>query len=256
MEDTTSSRGWTVLLSNSARSSEREQTYLRLFAEGRLAGLIVVPHDRFAEDLHRIRSGGAPVVVVDRHESGAGNMSVAVDDVTGGQLVAAHLIALGHRHLAFVGDEAAAAPVHDRLTGVRKAVAEAKVDVRLDVMPAELTVEAGRARGEALAAMPPDRRPTAVTAAIDLLAFGVLQALLQHGSGCLRGLALGYDDIPFARQLSVSLTTVRRPHYAMGTTAAQMLTSVLSGEAPEQRHVVFQPELVVRESTGAPALFG
>ncbi len=180
VEDTTSSRGWTVLLSNSARSSEREQTYLRLFAEGRLAGLIVVPHDRFAEDLHRIRSGGAPVVVVDRHESGAGNMSVAVDDVTGGQLVAAHLIALGHRHLAFVGDEAAAAPVHDRLTGVRKAVAEAKVDVRLDVMPAELTVEAGRARGEALAAMPPDRRPTAVTAAIDLLAFGVLQALLQH----------------------------------------------------------------------------
>ena len=66
VEDTTSSRGWTVLLSNSARDSEREQTYLRLFAEGRLAGLIVVPHDRFAEDLHRIRSGGAPVVVVDR----------------------------------------------------------------------------------------------------------------------------------------------------------------------------------------------
>ena len=60
-------------------------------------------------------------------------MSVAVDDVTGGQLAAAHLIALGHRHLAFVGDEAAAAPVHDRLTGVRKAIAEAKVDIRLDV---------------------------------------------------------------------------------------------------------------------------
>ena len=59
VEDTTSSRGWTVLLSNSARDSEREQTYLRLFAEGRLAGLIVVPHDRFADDLHRIRSGGA-----------------------------------------------------------------------------------------------------------------------------------------------------------------------------------------------------
>ena len=124
-------------------------------------------------------------------------------------------------------------------------------------MPAELTVEAGRARGEALAAMPPDRRPTAVTAAIDLLAFGVLQALLQHGVRVPEEVSLvGYDDIPLARQLSVPLTTVRRPHYAMGTTAAQMLTSVLSGEAPEQRHVVFQPELVVRQSPGAPALFG
>ena len=81
--------------------------------------------------------------------------------------------------------------------------------------------------------MPPDRRPTAVTAAIDLLAFGVLQALLQHGIRVPEEVSLvGYDDIPFARQLSVPLTTVRRPHYAMGTTAAQMLTSVLSGEAP------------------------
>ena len=257
VEDTTSSRGWTVLLSNSARSSEREQTYLRLFDEGRLAGLIVVPHDLLAEDLHRIRSGGAPVVVVDRGESGADSMSVAVDDVTGGQLAAEHLIALGHRHLAFVGDEAAAAPVHDRLTGVRKAIAEANVDVRLDVLPADLTVDAGRAMGEALAAMPPDRRPTAVTAAIDLLAFGVLQALLQRGIRVPEDVSLvGYDDIPFARQLSVPLTTVRRPHYAMGTTAAQMLTSVLSGDAPAQRHVVFHPELMVRDSTGVPALSG
>ena len=67
---------------------------------------------------------------------------------------------------------------------------------------------------------------------------------------------VGYDDIPFARQLSVPLTTVRRPHYAMGTTAAQMLTSVLSGDAPAQRHVVFHPELMVRDSTGVPALSG
>ena len=130
--------------------SEREQTYLRLFAQGRLAGLIVVPHDRFADDLHRIRSGGAPVVVVDRDESGAGQHVRGGGRRHRGRLAAAHLIALGHRHLAFVGDEAAAAPVHDRLTGVRKAIAEAKVDVRLDVLPAELTVEAGRARGEAL----------------------------------------------------------------------------------------------------------
>jgi LacI family transcriptional regulator len=60
---------------------------------------------------------------------------------------------------------------------------------------------------------------------------------------------MGYDDIPFARQLSVPLTTVRRPHYDMGTTAAQMLATALSGQAPQSRHVVFQPELVIREST-------
>lgn len=253
VEDTTAEHNWTVLISNSARDSARERTYLRLFSEQRVAGLIVVPHDQFADGLHRIRAGGVPVVVVDRAETGKQGMSVAVDDVTGGEHAAEHLIGLGHRHIAFVGDEGAAAPVHDRLTGVRKAVAAAGMPVRLDVLPAELTVEAGRAIGEDLARMSPGTRPTAVTAAIDLLAFGVLQALLQHGIRVPEEVSLvGYDDIPFTRHLSVPLTTVRRPHYEMGTSAAEMLTSVLAGGTPEPRHVVFRPKLVIRESTSAP----
>lgn len=252
VEDATSDAGWTVLISNSGRDLEREKTYLRLFAEGRVAGLIVVPHDHFGEQLHRIRAGGVPVVVVDREETGADEMSVAVDDVTGGALAARHLLDLGHRHLAFVGDEAAAAPVHDRLLGVRRAIEEAErdrgVDVRLDVVPAELTVDAGRAVGDRLATT--TDRPTAIVAAIDLLAFGVLQALLQRGVAVPGDVSLcGYDDVPFARQLSVPLTSVCRPHYDMGTTAAAMITRELTGESPDPRHVMFTPELVVREST-------
>jgi LacI family transcriptional regulator len=251
VEDTTMARGLTVVISNSARDIEREKTYLRLFNEQRVAGLIVVPHDPSADDLHQIRSGGAPVVVVDRPETGEHGMSVAVDDVAGGELAARHLIGLGHRHIAYVGDEAAAAPVHARVTGFRKAVAEAGADIRLDVIPAELTAEAGREIGEMLAALPAGKRPTAVAAAIDLLAIGALQAFLQHGIRVPDDISLcGYDDIPFTRQLSVPLTTVHRSQYEMGTTAAEMLTSALSGQIPDPRHVVFQPELVVRESTG------
>lgn len=255
VEDATAARGWPVLISNSGRDIDREKTYLRLFAEGRVAGLIVIPHDEFADGLHRIRTGGIPVVVVDRAESGEHKLSVAVDDVTGGHEAARHLIELGHRRLVFVGDEVAAAPVHDRLLGVRKAVDEAVgtgLDVRLQVMAAELTVEAGRDVGERLARMPASRRPTAVTAAIDLLAFGVLQALLSHGIRVPAEMSLmGYDDIPFARQLSVPLSSVRRPHYEMGTTAAHLLADVLTGGTPQDRHVVFKPELVVRSSTAA-----
>jgi LacI family transcriptional regulator len=252
VEDTTASRGWTVLISNSARDPEREKSYLRLFTERRLAGLIVIPQDPLSDDLRRMLLSGTPVVVVDRAGSDGG-MSVAVDDVTGGALAVEHLIDLGHRHIAFVGDETAAGPVHNRLTGVRKAIAEAGFGVRLDVIPAELTVEAGRARGKQIAAMSPAERPTAVVAAIDLLAFGMLQAMLRHGVRVPDDVSLvGYDDIPDARHLSVPLTSVRRPHRKMGTTAAEMLTNALSGGVPEGRHVVFQPDLVVRESTGAP----
>lgn len=249
VEDYTSSRGWAVLISNSARDSQREETYLRLFAERRVAGLIVVPHDQFGEQLERIRAGGMPVVVLDRRQTGGDGMSVAVDDVAGGELAARHLLELGHRHLAFVGDEGAAAPVHDRLMGVRKAVAQAPGEVQLDILPANLNADEGHRAGEQLATMAD--RPTGVVAAIDLLAFGVMQALVQRGIRTPGDLSLvGYDDIPFARQLSVPLTTVRRPHYDMGTTASEMLTGALTGAVPGPRHVVFQPELVIRESTG------
>lgn len=255
VEDTTSERGFTVVISNSARDLDRERTYLQLFSEQRMAGLIVIPHDEFAPRLHQIRSGGLPVVAVDRAESGPQAMSVSVDDVTGGELAAQHLIDLGHRSIAFVGDASAAAPVHDRLSGVRKAVKAAGDGVSLEVLPAELTAEAGREMGERIAAMPAGQRPTAIAAAIDLIAVGVLQALQQRGLRVPEDISLmGYDDIPFARLLSVPLTTVRRPHYEMGSTAATMMATSLAGETPDPRHVVFQPELVVRDSTKPPRI--
>lgn len=251
VEDATTEQGMTVLISNSARNIERETAYLRLFAEQRVAGVIVIPHDQFAEGLHQVRSGGIPVVVVDRAETGDEAMSLAVDDVAGGELAARHLIEHGHRHLAFVGDEALAMPVHDRLAGVRRAVADAGRGVRLDVLPADLTSEAGRDVGDSLATMPVSERPTGVTTAIDLLAIGVLQGLLQHGVRVPDDVSLvGYDDIPVASQLSVSLTTVRRPHYEMGLAAVEMLTTAISGTTPDPRHLDFAPELVVRASTG------
>lgn len=254
VEDTTIQRGLTVLISNSARDTEREQTYLRLFTERRVAGLIVIPHDHVGEAIRRIRTDGLPVVVVDRAESGPQSMSVAIDDITGGALAAAHLIELGHTHLAFVGTAAAATPVQDRLTGVQKAIADAGGGIQLTVLDSDLTADAGRLIGDQLTEMPSSRRPTAVIAAIDLVAFGLLQGLLQRGVRVPEDLSLvGYDDIPFARQLSVPLSTVNRPHYEMGRTAAEMLVTALSGRRPARPHVVFPPTLVVRESSAEPS---
>lgn len=248
VEETATDGGWNVLLSNSARDLTRERTYLQLFSEARVAGLIVIPHDEYADNLHQIRADGVPVVVVDRAETGQEGLSIAVDDIAGGRLAARHLLDLGHRRIAFVGDHTAATPVHDRLTGVRQAVAEAGAE--LEVLSCNLTMEAGREIGERLARRTPSKRPTAVTAAIDLVAIGVLHALQQRGLRVPDDLSLlGYDDIPFARELTVPLTTVRRPHHEMGVAAAGLLTSTIAGREPAERHLTFQPALVVRSST-------
>lgn len=253
VEDAAEAAEMTLLISNSGRSIERERTYLRVFSEHRMAGAVVIPHDQFSEELHQIRAGGMPVVLLDRSDSRDGVLSVGVDDVVGGRLAAQHLLDLGHRRLLFVGDESLALPVHDRLGGVREVVAESELDVDLQVMPCDLTAEAGREIGERLAGTPVAQRPSGVVCAIDLVAIGLLQGLHQHGVAVPDDVSVvGYDDIPFAAQLSVPLTTVRRPHYDMGAAALQLLHAAIRGETPERTRVTFTPELVVRSSSGKP----
>jgi LacI family transcriptional regulator len=248
VEDFAIERGWNVLIANSARDLERERAYLKVYAEARVAGVIVVPHDEFDQGSHDIRSGGMPAVVIDRLETGQGNISVGVNDLIGGRLAGEHLVGLRHQRIAFVGDVSSATPVHDRMMGLRDAVATA--GGVLEVLPTELSVEGGRSVGGRLARTDPSRRPTALVAAIDLIAFGLLQALLQYGVAVPEDMALvGYDDIPFSKQLSVPLTTVRRPHYEMGSMAAELLLAAISDAPLARRHIVFDPELVVRSST-------
>jgi LacI family transcriptional regulator len=116
-----------------------------------------------------------------------------------------------------------------------------------------MTVREGRLAGEAIAARRPEARPDAIFAANDLLAVGLLQALVMTGD--LRvpdDIALiGYDDIDFAAATVVPLSSIRQPATLIGYTAVDLLLRELGEEDDgHERSVLFQPELVVRESTG------
>jgi LacI family transcriptional regulator len=251
VEDWTFDRGWAILISNSSRQVERETIYLDLFVERRVEGIIVVPNDDLTERLIDIRRRGIPCVVADQLDSGDGSMSVSLDDVRGGALAVAHLLELGHRHIAFAGNPDRVTQVRDRLLGATNAIAAASLPVRLSMLePEDLTIGSGRDIGERLVRLSVTERPTALFATSDLLAIGILQVLLLHGVRVPDDIAIvGYDDIEFARQVVVPLTSVRQPAYEMGRTAAELLTDQLSGTPPQRRHVIFEPELVVREST-------
>ena len=243
---------WTVLMSNSARDTSREQRYLREYTARRVAGLIVIPNDQVNEQVHQLRHDDIPMVVVDRAEQGAERLSVAVDDRVGGRLQADHLLELGHRRIAFVGNPEAALPVRARFAGLSQRLEE--VDgVGLEVLPAPLTLAGGLEVGRELAERRPSLRPTAVATAVDLLAIGVLQTLRSAGIRVPEDVSVvGYDDIPFTAQLSVPLTSVARPHTVMGAEAANLLLTVLDGRRPGQPHILLEPDLAVRASTAPP----
>ena len=242
--------GYTVMTGGSDDSSDREHTLLNIFGEQRVAGVLISPVHNDLTQLWRLRESGTPVVLVDRGSSDTSFSSVSVDDVMGGQLAAQHLIDIGRRRLAFVGGPLNIEQVLHRLEGAQAVVA-ARADASLRVMStAALTVAEGRRIGAELHAMPLHERPDAVFAANDLLALGIMQALVMSGELRIpEDIALvGYDDIDFATAAVVPLTSVRQPAQEIGARAVQLLLQETSGSAvPEQ--VTFQPELVVRAST-------
>ena len=256
-EDRAAEDAMTILLGNSDENTDREGSYLDLFEEQRVHGVLISPMSDDLPRLERLRSRGTPVVLVDREAADRSFSSVAVDDVVGGELAARHLVETGRRRIAFVGGPMGIRQVSDRLEGARRAVADTP-DATLEVIETEaLTVLQGRTAGEEIRERPAAERPDAVFAANDLLAMGLLQALMMRGTVRVpHDIALiGYDDIDFASAAVVPLSSVRQPASLIGYTAVDLLMKEAAlGEGFERQHVVFQPELVVRESTARPAI--
>ncbi|HYI34900.1 MAG TPA: LacI family DNA-binding transcriptional regulator [Glaciibacter sp.] len=253
-EERAAAEGLTVLLGNSDENTERESAYLDLFEEQRVHGVLISPLGDAGERLASLRSRGTPTVLVDRQTEDNTISSVAVDDIAGGHMAVSHLADSGRRRIAFVGGPTSIRQVADRLEGARRAAAE-HPGVTLEVIETEsLTVLAGRAVGDAICARSEAERPDAIFAANDLLAMGVLQALHMFGSVRVPDdvALIGYDDIAFASAAVVPLSSIRQPSALIGWTAVDLLLREAAG-GDDFRHeqIVFQPELVVRESTGS-----
>ncbi|MBM7503152.1 LacI family DNA-binding transcriptional regulator [Agromyces aurantiacus] len=251
-EDRAAEDGLTILLGNSDDNPDRERAYLDLFEEQRVHGVLVSPLADDLPRLERLRARGVPVVLVDREAADRSFSSVAVDDVVGGGQAVRHLIESGRRRIAFVGGPTSIRQVADRLEGARRAAAETP-GVTLEVIETEsTTVLEGRAAGERIRSRAPEERPDAVFAANDLLAMGVLQALVMLGDARVPDdiALIGYDDIDFAQAAVVPLSSIRQPAWLIGYTAVDLLLrEARQGDEFVPEQVQFQPELVVREST-------
>jgi LacI family transcriptional regulator len=255
-------RGAMVVVCNSGEDPQRERHHLELLEEQRVQGVLITPVDDGRDSrLEQLIGRGTPVVLVDRGTGRPNRCSVAVDDVLGGRLAGAHLADLGHRRIGFVGGPFHIPQVADRHAGVSAALTDASAAdgeaPALEVFATpSLSVAAGRDIGEKLASLPAEHRPTAAFCANDLLALGLLQGLTRGGLRVPQDVAIvGYDDIDFAAAAAVPLSSVRQPREQLGRTAAELLLEeVHDAEAHEHRHVVFQPDLVIRESTAGRSL--
>ncbi|WP_395817300.1 LacI family DNA-binding transcriptional regulator [Curtobacterium flaccumfaciens] len=254
-EDAAMDNGLAVLIGNSDESTDRERTYVDLFEERRVAGLLISPAGDDLSRLARLRDQGTAVVLVDRRADDEHFASVSVDDVAGGRIAVEHLAAIGRTHIAFVGGPFGIRQVADRHAGALAAAQAA--GIRLEaLLTTSLSVLEGRRIGEAIQARPAAERPDAVFAANDLLAVGLEQAFIMRGTIAVpeQIAIVGYDDIAFAESAVVPLTSVRQPAQDLGRRAIELLTKqVEQGQDIDLEHVEFTPELVVRQSSVADA---
>ena len=252
VEDTAQSRGYSVFLCNTDEDLAKQARYLEFVTSQRVDGVVIAPCGRDARQLARLRDRDIPTVVVDRCIDGWETDTVRGDSLSGAYALAKHLIGLGHRRIAMISGPLNTSTAEDRVTGYCTALAEAGIaaDPRL-IRRGEFRTASGEELAYRLLDEQP--RPTAIFAANNAIAMGVIDAAAKRGLRIPQDLALVcFDDLPSVSHLFPFLTVVVQPVYEMGVNAAQLLLSRLDAAAPfEPRHVVLSTHMIVRHSCGA-----
>ncbi|MFD7438414.1 LacI family DNA-binding transcriptional regulator [Streptomyces sp. NPDC059861] len=252
VEHTLSAEGYQVVLVDDHGSAERAVDAARAFLAMRADGVLLAPVGREATEL--LVEHGMPVTEVDRRSGVRGCDVVSIDSEAGARAAVDHLLALGHRAVGVVIDETFWDTGRDRLKGYRGALRAAGLTAQrryvLDLGQTDRPAREEVARF--LDSQPP---LTAVFAANNVVAELVWLELKRRAVRVPEQCSVvSFDDLPWMRMVSPAVTAVRQPVFAMGERAAGLLLErVRRGGGGRSASHVLQPELVVRDSTSAPA---
>jgi LacI family transcriptional regulator len=195
VEDAAQGAGFNVILCNTDESEAKQQRYLDVLLQKRVDGILLVPAGTSAELGDWIRKQSTPMVVLDRRIRSAQVDFVCGDSEGGAYQLVRHLLSLGHRRIAVLSGPKDISTAEDRVTGYRKALIEAGLEVRADwVRYGEFNQESGYKMAQQVLATSP--RPTALFAANNFIAIGALRALRQAGLRVPEDLSVvAFDDL-------------------------------------------------------------
>lgn len=249
-------RGLHLLVSSYHGNPSEQGAALRAM-RGRVDGLLVM--SPFVGDTGMVRdnlSPGMPAVLMNSSLSGTDLQSVSVDNYGGAREMVRHLAAAGHRRIAFISGPENNFDASERLRGYRDELAASLPDAQPWILEGDFHEASGHRAGGQLLAGP--GRPDAVFAANDMMALGCLFALTHAGVHAPHDIAIaGFDDIPLARYVHPSLTTMRVDIADVGGRALRMLLDGMGSPgdtgAGGAEAEPLAPKLMVRDSSVAGA---
>lgn len=248
--------GYTPVLCTQTPGGVHEDEYVQMLLDRGVSGIVFISgqHADTRADVERyqkLRERGLPMALINGYREGIDSTFVSHNDVATMHLVVRHLQALGHTRIGFATGPARYVPVQRRTEGFRAAMAGTDVDLDELVVTTLFTVEGGAAAAKQLI----EAGTTAIVAASDVMALGVLRAARQQGLRLPEDLSVvGCDDVPFVGFVDPPLTSVRMNVMAMSDVAVGAVLAEIAGEQVEHREYLFAPELILRGSTAvAPA---
>jgi DNA-binding LacI/PurR family transcriptional regulator len=239
-----------MIVFNVETTQKRDKYFAEVPRRDRTDGVIIVTLTPNATQVAAFKESGIPVVLVDTHY--AELPSIMEDSVVGGRLATQHLIDLGHRRIAYLSDvldevfSKTAASIY-RFQGYQQALADAGIPLNTDyVKTGRHSREEARRCAAELLALP--ERPTAIFAASDTQAIGVMEAARDFNLRVPDDLSVvGYDDLDVAAYLG--LTTVRQSLFESGQRGAELLLAAMEGNHIEPARISMPVELVIRQSS-------
>lgn len=251
--------GHLLVVASTANDPTRERAAAAEFRGRRLDGMLVAPGSEVNDEIWRdMAAAGTPVVILDRDPLHKDNdvrwPAVLVDHRAGAKAATRYLTGLGHRRIALLTADARMRPSRERIAGFREVFSEAGIDsggaqLCIQKSPMDLV------RGDMLALLTGDARPTAIIALGTRILAGVLRAARDLGLSVPRDLSvLSVGDTDLASAHTPAITALRWSLEDVGRAAAELLLQRLSGDIGHaQSRVLLPVDLVLRESCAPPS---
>lgn len=254
--------GYQLIICNSNQNIQQETDYLKMVQENRVAGILIIPVAMHNPELAVMVKQRFPVVTIARQVDDVAVDSVVADNLGGSYTCIQHLVKLGHKRIGIINGPQTTSTGRDRWLGVKRAFEEFNIPYSAELIrESAFTIKSGF--NETLALLKLPERPTAIFAANNLMAAGVLQALRAEGLSVPDDMSVvgfeGFDDLDFGLIINPALTANIHPSREMGRVGVRLLLAKIAEKSePDQnlnpvaaQEIKLKTEFVVRESCKA-----
>lgn len=249
VEDIANQQGYSVILCNTDEKESKQEEYVSVLLRKRVDGFLLVPTSASTESIQLIQRQRVPVVMLDRTVPNLSVDTVRGDTYGSAYQLAAHLLQLGHRHIAVLAGPRYISTSTERVEAVLQAMRDASVRIEMNrILYGEFAIESGYTMARQVA----KTQPTAIVAGNNFIAIGVGRFLHESMIRIPEEISVVcFDDVPISWGTEPFLTVAVQPAYEMGRRATELLLDrIRRTDSTPPQDLRLPGTIIIRSSTG------